>query len=272
VVVVGCIVVVVDNGVLIYEGVPVVNGAPVDDAAPVVDEDVPVGNGVPVDDTVPGVDGGTVVVGVEIPLVNVVLVELGVTIAEDLLVDEGVPNDDGVPVDEDPLVVEDVLVEDVEPAIDVVPVSGATAVVDWGTVVVGYGVPVEDAVVPDVDERLVEEGGPAGNDELVVVVVPIAAAAAAAAASASAIDSVVAVVVDWGAVVVGYGVPVEAAVVEDDGVPDVDVLDGAVVVMGVINVVVVISTHAMIPMVTPRGLSKFCVDVIIIINTVPFGT
>jgi hypothetical protein len=110
---------------------------------------------------------------------------------------------------------------------------------------------------------------PVGNDELVVVVVPIAAAAAAAAAAASAIDSVVAVVVDWGAVVVGYGVPVEVAVVEDDGVPDVDerlveegvpvgndvlvlvdVLDGAVVVMGVVIVVVVASTHAMIPIVT----------------------
>jgi hypothetical protein len=148
---------------------------------------VPVGNGAPVDDTAPVVDGGTVVVGVDATLVNVVLVELGVPVAA--------------------------------------AAAAAAVVVDWGAVVVGYGVPVEDAVVeddgvPDVGRKLVDEGVPVGNDVLVVV----------------------------------------------------DGLDGAVVVMDVVSVVVVASTHAMIPIVTPRGLSEFCVDVIVIIKTVPLGT
>jgi hypothetical protein len=62
---------------------------------------------------------------------------------------------------------------------------------------------------------------------------------------------------------------IDGRVVEEDTPVGNDVL---VVVMGVVTVVVVISTHAMIPTVTPRGLSEFCVDVIIIIKTVPFGT
>jgi hypothetical protein len=189
-----------------------------------------------------------------------------------------------------------VVVDEGVPVVNGAPVDDTAPVVDGGTVVVGVDATLVNVVllalgVPIGEDLLVGDGVPVGKDELVVVVVPIAAAAAAAAAAASAIDSVVAVVVDWGAVVVGYGVPVEAAVVEDDGVPDVDrrlveegvpvgndvlvlvdVLDGAVVVMDVVIVAVVASTHAMIPIVTPRGLSEFCVDVIVIIKTVPFGT
>jgi hypothetical protein len=147
VVVVGCIVVVVDDGVL-------------------VDEDVPAGNGAAADADAPVVDSGKVVVGVDVPVVNVVLVELGGAIGEDLLVDEGVLADDGTPVDND------------EAVVDVVPVCGATPVVDWGVVVVGYDVSVVDAVVEDdgvlvVEGRLVEEDVPAGAVVVMDVVIVV---------------------------------------------------------------------------------------------------
>ena len=105
-------------------------------------------DGVPVEEDVPAVESAVVVVGTGVPVVNVILGEVG----EDTPIVEDVPSGNGA-------------------VVDVVATSGATPVVDSGALVVGYDVTVVgDDGVPDVDGILVEAGALVGVLEDAVVV------------------------------------------------------------------------------------------------------